>query len=189
HMGYVLLGVASLTEAGLAGGVFQMLAHGVITGLLFLLVGLMSHRTETRLLGELGGLLKGMPILIGFLSFTIFASLGLPGLAGFIGEVLAFIGAFSGLPWVFPVVSLLGLLVTAGFFLWALQRTALGELPERFHKNHLHDLYGWEGAAVVPLAALAVLLGVLPGVAMDLINTAVVPLAQTLQAALVSGGM
>ena len=131
HMGYVLLGAAALTGVGLQGAVLQMFTHGTITGMLFLMVGLVYDRTHTRLIDKLGGLGATMPAIAILFAVAGLASLGLPGMSGFVAEFLVFIGAFP----VWPLATLLaafGIVITAGYLLWMLQRVFMGPLPEQW---------------------------------------------------------
>ena len=167
HMGYCLLGIAGMTTAGLTGAVFQMLAHGIITGALFLLVGVIYDRAHTRDISAFGGLSVKLPVYAGLMTMTCFASLGLPGLAGFIGEFLCFLGAFQ--TWkLASTISVLGIIATAAFFLRMIQRVFLGKLNEKW--SGLEDMTTRELVSIVPLAALTVLLGVYPKWPLDLMN-------------------
>ena len=177
-MGYVMLGLAagmsgigSLASrtAALNGAVFQMLGHGIITGALFFLVGMVYHRTHTRLIADYGGIRQYMPVYAGLFSLAAFASLGLPGLAGFIGEFLVFAGTFG----VFPVlvgVSLIGVVITAAYLLWTVQRVFLGEPNKKWVK--LKDLSIREKLVVVSLGILMIVLGVAPAFLLNIINVA-----------------
>jgi NADH-quinone oxidoreductase subunit M len=177
HMGYVLLGMAALTgtnaAAGLSGAMFQMVTHGVITGSLFLLVGVIYDQAHTRNIDEFGGLGSKLPVYTGFMVVASMASLGLPGLAGFIGEFLCFMGAF-GQPayrlWV--VLSVLGILVTAAFMLKLLKDVFLGGFNAKW-EGHLVDMNARELATVIPLALLTVFLGVYPRVVLDAMDASV----------------
>src|SRR5207237_1230102 len=140
HMGFVMLGIATLTTAGINAAVFGMVAHGVITGMLFFCAGSLHERYHTRDIAEIGGgMALKLPRLAGIFTFACVASLGLPGLAGFWGEVLAILAAYNpapGLPVALfrtlMVVGGIGTLLTAGYFLWLLQRVNLGRLPDRW---------------------------------------------------------
>ncbi|MDP3543674.1 MAG: NADH-quinone oxidoreductase subunit M [Elusimicrobiota bacterium] len=167
HMGYCLLGIAGMTTAGFTGAVFQMLSHGIITGALFLLVGVIYDRAHTRDISAFGGLAVKLPVFAGLMSLTAFASLGLPGLAGFIGEFLCFLGAFQ--TWkLAAAISVLGIIATAAFFLRMLQKVFLGKLNEKW--ADLPDMTTRELVSVVPLAILTVLFGVYPKWPLDLMN-------------------
>ncbi len=167
HMGYCLLGIAGMTTAGLTGAVFQMLAHGLITGALFLLVGVIYDRTHTRDIGSFGGLAVKLPGYAGLMALTCFASLGLPGLAGFIGEFLCFLGAFQS--WkLATAISVLGIIATAAFFLRMIQKVFLGKFNEKW--ADLTDMTTRELVSIVPLTVLTVLFGVYPKWPLDLMN-------------------
>jgi len=172
HMGYVLLGVASLTAVGLHGAVYQMVAHGVITALMFLMVGLLAERTHTREIAAMRGVYASAPLLGGIFWLALLGGLGLPGLAGFLGEFQALWGAYlgeatRGLVW----VALAGLLVLVGAMLWTIQRVLLGE-----REREIADLDPIELAAAAPLVVLAVLLGLVPALLTPWIDSGVQPL-------------
>ncbi len=176
HMGYVVLGVAvaaAATDAGvralaLDGAVLQMVSHGVVTGALFLLVGMLQDRTHTRDMGEMGGLLRIVPVLGWLFILAAFASLGLPGLAHFPAEFQIFLGTLQVYP--IAVVAVLGIVVTAGLYLRAIQIAFLGKPSERWRE--MKDLSGREILSIVPLAALTVLIGVAPFLLLDVIHRA-----------------
>ncbi|MEK7656267.1 MAG: NADH-quinone oxidoreductase subunit M, partial [Elusimicrobiota bacterium] len=131
HMGYCLLGLCAVSATGFNGAVLQMITHGLITGALFLLVGVIYDRAHTRDIGAFGGLAARLPVYAGLMSLTCFASLGLPGLAGFISEFLCFLGAFPA--WkMYTILSVSGILVTAAFFLRMIQRVFLGPLNQKW---------------------------------------------------------
>jgi NADH-quinone oxidoreductase subunit M len=171
HMGFVMLGIATLTPAGINAAVFGMVAHGVITGMLFFLAGSMHERYHTRDIVELGGgMATLMPRLAGVFTLACIASLGLPGLAGFWGEILALLAAWNPAPGLsvplfrtLAAVGLLGTLLTAGYFLWLLQRVNLGRVPDRWGGRQLGDIAAVEVAAWSPLVVLIVVLGFAPG--------------------------
>jgi len=159
HMGFVLLGIAALNVTGVSGAVFMMLAHGIITGGLFLLVGIIYERTHTMDIGQLSGLSGQVPVYAGITVLALLASMGLPGLAQFVGEFQTLIGAFER--WgLFVLFASLGILVTATFTLRVIAGMFTGELDERW--KGVHDLGGRELAAAVPLALLTVVLGIFP---------------------------
>ncbi|GAA3875234.1 complex I subunit 4 family protein [Streptomyces sedi] len=184
HMGFVLLGVATMTHAGVNGALFAGIAHGLITGLLFFLVGAVKERTGTTdigaLAGEAGAALYGRaPRLGGLLAFAAVASLGLPGLAGFWGELLAMLGAFhpgDGLSrpafLTYLAVAALGTLLTAAYLLLVVRRVCMGPTPAEGAKP-LPDLAGHEYAVYGPLVALTVLAGLWPAVLVNLTDPAV----------------
>ena len=169
HMGFVMLAISTLTEVGINAAIIGMVAHGIITGLLFFLAGSMSHRYHTRDMARLGGNQKLMPVLGGILAFTAMASLGLPGLAGFWGEFMALLGAFNPMEGlslgVFRsamVIGAIGTVLTAGYLLWMLQKVNLGEVPEEWEGRDLPDADGFELAAWVPLVVAILAIGVWP---------------------------
>lgn len=165
HMGFVVLGIAALDQTGFSGALFMMVAHGIVTGGLFLLSGLLYERTHTLALDEIAGVGSRMPMFKALFTLTLLASMGLPGLVQFPGEVQVLLGAFQrfGLPVLFAAA---GILITATFTL----RVIGGVLAEdaRSRWKDLSDVRGAELAAATPLAALAVILGVAPGIALGL---------------------
>ena len=164
HMGFVLLGIASMTAFGLHGAVYQMVAHGVITGLLFMLVGMLNQRTHTRTIAAMKGMYTAMPILGGMLWLAMLAGAGIPGLAGFIGEFQALLGAFQNpKTTIFATLGCFGILINAALMLWTIQRVLQGEPTTQMQKDYnLEDLSGLEIAVAIPLIVLAVLWGVWP---------------------------
>ena len=172
HMGYVLLGMASLNAMGISGAIFQMFNHGIITSMLFLIVGVIYDRAHTRGLDDFGGLATQMPIYTGFVTVAFFAAIGLPGLNGFISEAFVFLGAF-GEPVIriLTIISTLGILLGAGYMLWTLQRVYLGTLKEKWAE--LKDMNFREYAMFIPLTLLIIFLGVYPSAMLDIMNTSV----------------
>ncbi len=177
HMGYVVLGIAVGTQVGLQGALLVMLAHGLYSGLLFSMVGLVYERTHTREIREMGGLAQRMPFIAALFFFAGFASLGLPGLAGFIAEFTTFSGAFPVYP-VAAVISVCTIALTAGYILWRLGWVFYGPLVERW--ADLGDAVGREKFAVGLLAAATLLIGVLPNVVADISAAGVAPIAVAL---------
>jgi NADH-quinone oxidoreductase subunit M len=181
HMGFVMLGIAILTPIGINAAIFGMVAHGVITGMLFFCVGSVYDRYHTRQIAEIGGgLMQKLPYLGGVFAFVAIASLGLPGLAGFWGEVMALLSSFNpadGLPVgafrAFMVAGGVGTILTAGYFLWMLQRVNLGVLPERWKEAVFPDVVAVEWVSWVPLLVAVVLLGVFPRLIFGVTNEAV----------------
>ena len=172
HMGYVLLGMASLTSTGLNGAIFQMFNHGTITAMLFLIVGVVYDRAHTRGLDDFGGLASQMPIYTGFVSVAFFAAIGLPSLSGFISEALVFVGAFAEQSIrIVAIISTLGILLGAGYMLWTMQRVFFGELKEKW--NTLTDLDGREYVMFIPLTLIIIFLGVYPSAMLDIMSTSV----------------
>jgi NADH-quinone oxidoreductase subunit M len=170
HMGFVLLGIAALNVTGVSGAVFMMLAHGVITGALFLLVGIIYERTKTMELGQLSGLSGQVPKYTGVAVLALLASMGLPGLAQFVGEFQTLIGAFER--WgLFVLFASLGILVTATFTLRVISAMFTGELDPRW--KGVRDLGVIELTAAAPLAVLTVVLGIFPSLALGLTDATV----------------
>src|SRR5512132_4192094 len=175
HMGFVMLGIASLTTIGIQAAIFGMVAHGVITGMLFFCVGSIYDRYHTRQIAEIGGgMSQMMPKLAGVFAFVAIASLGLPGLAGFWGEVMALLSAFSparalstGTFRVFMVMGGIGTILTAGYFLWMLQRVNMGTLPEKWKAEAFGDVAAVEWVSWVPLLVGIVVLGLFPSLLTD----------------------
>jgi len=186
HMGFVMLGIAAMTPTGINAAIFGMIAHGVITGMLFFVVGSVKERYHTRSISDIGGgLLHSMPRMGAILTFVAIASLGLPGLAGFWGEVFALLAAFSPaealvaaghltLFRVLMVLGAVGTVLTAGYFLWMLQRVNMGSLPERWKGHALTDITPIEWMAWTPLLVLIVALGILPSLVFGVTNPDVV---------------
>ena len=173
-MGYCLLGIAGMSAAGFSGAILQMINHGIISGALFLLVGVIYDRAHTRDISAFGGLAVKVPVYAGIMSLTCFASLGLPGLSGFISEFMCFLGAFSA--WKIPTtIAVLGIIATAAFFLRMIQKVFLGAFNEKW-EGHLPDMSLREKISVVPLAVLTVLFGVYPKWPLDLMNVTVAAL-------------
>jgi NADH-quinone oxidoreductase subunit M len=170
HMGYVMLGIASMTAAGISGAAMQMFSHGLITAMLFLLVGYIYERSHTRQIADLGGLLNKIPLLAGLLCFASFASLGMPGLSGFIAEFLVFAGAYAPFK-ILSIIASAGVVITAGYLLWMLQRVVMGDLPAKWEA--LKDANAREILTLAPLAALILIVGLFPSTVMAYINQAV----------------
>ena len=160
HLGFVVLGIAAMNMQGLQGAVYQMLNHGVSTGGLFLIVGMLSDRRHTRLISEYGGLKNVMPRLVAAFLIVTLSSIGLPGLNGFVGEFLILLGAFAWDPR-FAAIAATGVILSATYMLWMFQRVNYGPITNE--KNAaLPDLRPREWALLVPIIALSVLMGVLP---------------------------
>jgi len=181
HMGFVMLAIATLTPIGINAAIFGMVAHGVITGMLFFCVGSIYDRYHTREIAELGGgLMQKLPYLGGVFAFVAIASLGLPGLAGFWGEVMALLSSYqpaqalnTGLFRAFMVAGGVGTILTAGYFLWMLQRVNMGTLPERWREAPLPDVVTVEWVSWVPLLLAIVALGVFPRLILGVTDGAV----------------
>ena len=174
HMGFVTLGIFVFNQQGMDGAILQMVNHGLITGALFLLVGVIYERTHDRTIAKMGGAAGVLPIWAVALGFFCFASGGLPGLGGFVGEFLVLVGAFQFSPWVAGVATICMILVAA-YLLWMYQRIIFGELSEFFRGlgRHLTDMTPTEILTLTPLAALTVVFGLFPGLVLDLIHGAV----------------
>jgi NADH-quinone oxidoreductase subunit M len=160
HLGFVVLGIFSFTQAGLNGAMFVMLAHGVSTGALFMLTGVLHERRHTYEISEFGGLAAPMPIYAASFLFIVLASVGLPLLNGFIGEFLVLTGAFQDRA-VYGIIAATGIIWSAGYLLWMYQRVFYGKVTHAVN-NSLSDISGFEKAAVWPCAAAALVMGVAP---------------------------
>ena len=161
HMGIVLIGLAAMNTAGIQGAIFQVISHGLISALLFFLVGVFYERTDTSLIENLGGMAKGMPIAAGFLLAGGLASLGLPGMSGFVSEFMAFLGLFKEMP-VIAAVGTLGIIMTAVYLLRAVLGITYGKSHREF--TGVLDIKGVEMIPVLVLTLLIVLIGVFPSV-------------------------
>src|SRR6058998_2683941 len=168
HMGYVMLGMASFTTQGINGAVLQMFNHGTITGMLFLLVGVIYDRAHHREIDGFGGIAAIMPVYTGVTALAFFASMGLPGLSGFISEVLVLLGSWQKFP-VLAIVGASGVILTAGYLLWTIQRIYLGPPNEKY--KMLPEINGREMFTLVPLGAIVILVGVYPSLVLDLLRT------------------
>lgn len=162
HMGFIILGVFAFTEQALSGAVLQMVNHGISTGALFLLVGILYARRHTRLIADFGGLQKIMPVYAFFLLFVMLSSLGLPGLNGFVGEFLILLGAWQANP-IYTVFAASGVVLAAIYLLWAYQRVMQGPVTNEQNRR-LPDLSRREFALLLVLAILIVVIGVAPNV-------------------------
>ena len=167
HMGIVILGMTAMNTQGMMGAVFQMFNHGTITAMLFLIVGVLYDRAHTRGIDDFGGLMNQMPKYSAVMVIAFFAALGLPGLSGFISEAFSFLGAFQTFRWL-TIASTLGIILTAAYMLWTLQRVFLGTLPDKW--KDLPDINGRELVALVPLAIIVIVLGVYPAPLLDMMN-------------------
>jgi NADH-quinone oxidoreductase subunit M len=169
HMGYVIMAVGAVAlltggaEAGrtlaVNGAVLQMVSHGLITGALFLFAGVLWRRAETFEIGAFGGLARRVPVIAGAMALAAFASLGLPGLSGFVAEFQIFVGTFAMAPFA-AAIALFGILITAGLLLWTIQRLFLGEPVPRW--EGMRDMALHERLAIFPLLALIVAIGLAP---------------------------
>ena len=173
HMGFVLVGLSAMTSAGFSGAMLQMFTHGLISAALFMLVGMIYERTHTRQITDFGGLYGRVPRYSVLMTLALLASMGLPGLAGFVAEFHALVGAFER--WG-PVagVACIGVLITAAYALRTISRMFSGPLNPRL--GELSDLTAREMAAAVPLVAMIVALGLFPGAALQMVGQAAAPL-------------
>lgn len=179
HMGFVILGLAARNDTGITGAILQMFNHGVISAMLFLLVGVLYDRAHHREINGFGGLGTKMPVYTGITTLAFMASLGLPGLSGFVGEALSLLGAYGEFKWL-TILSTIGIVVGAAYFLWTLQRVFLGNLNPKY--EDLPEINGREILTLVPLAILTILLGVWPNLAIDMFRESVTNLVSVLQA-------
>jgi len=181
HMGYCLLGMCAImgnpnaAHAGIVGSVFQMVNHGLITGSLFLIVGVIYDRTHVRDIDAFGGLASQVPIFAGIMIIQVLGSMGLPGLAGFVSEFLCFLGGFGGNfdgynLQIWAGISIVGIVITAAFFLRMIKLVLLGEFNLKWG-GQMPDLTARELVTLVPLVVLTVVLGIFPGLALDLMNS------------------
>jgi len=159
HMGYVMLGIAAGTSAGVMGASVQMFSHGLIAGMSFLLVGALYERAHTREIKAFGGIAKATPVLAGTLVFASFASAGLPGMSGFIGEFMVILGSFEVFTW-YAALAGLAVVLTAGYLLWMLRRVVFGELNTE--RVGMPEMTITEAVALAPLCVATVLVGVFP---------------------------
>ena len=184
HMGLVLVGVGSvgvaageLTATGLNGAAMQLFTHGTITGLLFVGVGLIYDKAHTRYIPDLGGLARRMPLVAIALAIAGFASLGLPGLSGFVSEVLVFFGGFRAYPWP-TALSVLGIILAAGYILWMLERSLFGPFRERFAE--ITDASPLEAVPLVLLVLSIILVGVYPAFLTNVFDSGIAPMVEAI---------
>jgi NADH-quinone oxidoreductase subunit M len=171
HMGFVTLGIFIFQQQGMQGAILQMVNHGVITGALFLCVGVVYERTHDRTIAKMGGLAGRTPVYAMLFGFFMLASLGLPGLSGFVGEFLVFLGTFAYAP-IAALVATFVVIIGAAYLMWMYQRVVFGELSEFLASlgHHLTDITRVELLTLTPLVALTVLFGLFPGLILDLVN-------------------
>jgi len=178
HMGYVLLGIAALGQVSLNGAALQMVTHGTITGLLFVMVGIIYDRAHTRSLDELSGLAHTMPLTALVMIMAGFAALGLPSMSGFVAELLVFLGSFDKYT-VPTIVAVLGILLTAGYILWTMQRLFYGPKTERWASLPDADAW-WERVPMAALIVTIVGIGVYPAIVTDVIDTGIINIVTAL---------
>ena len=179
HLGYVMLGLFAFNVQGISGGILQMVNHGLSTGALFLLVGMLYERRHTRLISEFGGIAKVMPIFAAFMLVVMFSSVGLPGLNGFVGEFLILTGAFQANVW-YAVFAASGVVLSAIYLLWMYQRVMTGPVTNEANKN-LKDMSAREIVLMVALVVFIVWIGVYPKTFLDPIQASVMNLVGILK--------
>lgn len=165
HMGFIILGIFVFSQQAMSGAILQMVNHGISTGALFLLVGLLYERRHTRLISEFGGLQKVIPVFSFLLLVVMFSSMGLPGLNGFVGEFLILLGAWEANP-VYTALAAVGVILAAIYLLWAYQRAMQGPVTNEKNK-HLPDLNRRELVLVVALVVLIVVIGIVPNLLLN----------------------
>ena len=179
-MGYVMFGMATLTQQGIDGAVLQMFNHGTVTAMLFLLVGVIYDRAHHREINGFGGIAQIMPFYTGWTALAFFAAMGLPGLSAFVSEVLVLIGGWQNYPKL-TIVAASAVVLTAGYMLWAMQRIYLGPPNEKY--VDLPDINLREVATLAPLAVIVIVLGVYPQPILELIDVSLTHLNDVLVAA------
>jgi NADH-quinone oxidoreductase subunit M len=182
HMGYVLLGIFALGKVSLVGASLQMVSHGLVTGLLFAMVGLVMHNTHERDLRNLGGLARQVPIITVVFSIAGLASLGLPTTSGFAAEFITFIGSYTStaVPGIqfYTILGVLGVVVTAGYILWMLQRVFYGPVLEKY--KEVKDADALEKVYMFALVAVIMLVGIYPAVVTDVLKLGISPIVKLL---------
>ncbi len=170
HMGYCMLGIAAVTVTGISGCIFQMVSHGLITGALFLLVGVLYERAHTREIQAFGGLWIKLPVYSGLMMLFCLGSLGLPGMSGFVSEFMVFIGSYPAFKVIVPL-AVIGVVITAAYFLRTIQAMFLGTFNTKW--EGLTEISGREIFTVVPLAILMIGIGVFPSPLANMIKATV----------------
>ena len=178
HMGYVLLGVFALSQVSLTGAALQMFSHGLITGLLFAMAGLLMHNAGERDLRQLGGLARRVPVIAVIFSIAGLGSLGLPTTSGFAAEFITFVGCFSSTAvagiQVYTILAVFGIVITAGYILWMLQRVFYGPVLEKF--NGVKDADNLEKGYMFTFVAVIMLVGIYPAILTDVIKLGILPI-------------
>jgi NADH-quinone oxidoreductase subunit M len=178
HMGYVLLGIAALGQVGLTGASLQMFSHGLITGLLFVMVGLIYDRAHTRNIDELSGLAHVTPIIATVFVMGGLASLGLPAMSGFAAEITVFLGAADRFP-APTILGVVGILLSAGYIMWTMRRVVFGPANPRWAS--LPDATEWwEQVPMAALLAIIIAVGVFPARVVDILEQGILPIASRL---------
>ena len=182
HVGYIMLGIAAVNAIGMQGAVFQMFNHGLVVGLLFIGIAVVKQNAGTRIIGELGGVVKKMPVLVSFIMVGIFATIGLPGLCTFVSEVLVFLGAFKTyfvfgltLKTIIVLLSTVTILITIGYALFAAQRAFFGPYNEGLEAvQKVHEIdKNYILIPLIILASLIIITGLMPYLVLDILNSTV----------------
>jgi NADH-quinone oxidoreductase subunit M len=180
HMGYVLLGIFALSQVSLTGATLQMFSHGIITGLLFAMVGLVYDKSHERNLDNLGGLARQMPVIVVVFTIAGLASLGLPGTSGFAAEFITFVGSYSSqaVNWiqVYTILGVFGIVLTAGYILWMLQRVFYGPPLDKF--NDVPDANNIEKVCIFSFVVAIMLVGIYPAILTNVIKLGIEPIAR-----------
>jgi NADH-quinone oxidoreductase subunit M len=189
HMGFVTLGLAAATPAALSGAYFQMISHGITSAMMFFLVGVVYERAHHRDINALGGLWNHWPAYGAWSLIGFFAGMGLPGLCGFVGEIMVLLGTFAAAdstPWMTPaaayslgIFAALGVVLSAAYILWMFQRIYLGKAPETHYRTY-EPISGREQAIMVSLGVLAIVLGVVPALVFSMTGPTMKVLAEIL---------
>jgi NADH-quinone oxidoreductase subunit M len=178
HMGYVLLGIFALGQVSMTGAALQMFSHGIVTGLLFALAGLVIHNVEVRDLRKLGGLARQMPIITAVFAIAGLASLGLPTTSGFAAEFLVFLGSYNSTvvphAQVYTIIAIIGVVLTAGYILWMLQQAFYG--PVKAEYNNVKDADNLEKFYMFVLVAVIMLVGLYPAILTDVFKLGISPI-------------
>ena len=182
HMGFVTIGIFTFNTQGIEGGIFQMLSHGIVSAALFLCVGVIYDRIHSRDIARYGGLVNRMPIYAFTFMVFMLASVGLPGTAGFVGEILILVGVYQVNTWV-AALAALGVILGAAYMLWLYRRTVFGQL-EKDDLKQITDMDAREIAVFAPLIVLAILMGIVPGPFLDVMHVSVDHLIQQYQTAI-----
>jgi NADH-quinone oxidoreductase subunit M len=185
HMGFVTIGMFSLNQQGVEGSVFQMLSHGIVSGALFLCVGVVYDRLHTREIARYGGLVQNMPRYAVVFMLMMMASVGLPGTSGFVGEFLILVGAFQDNTWV-ALLATTGIILGAAYMLWLYRRVVFGKITRDDVKGML-DLTPREVAIFAPLVLVVLWMGIYPSSFLNVTSVSVEALIQNYQTALTDG--
>lgn len=179
HMGYVTLGIFTATTQGIEGGVFQMISHGVISGALFLSVGVVYDRLHTRDISRYGALVRNMPIYATMFMVFMLGSVGLPGTSGFVGEFLVLLGAYQ-VDTLVGVAATMGLILGAPYMLWLYRKVIFGPVANK-DASQMSDVNTYEKVCLVPLAVLTIWFGLFPGFILDRVSPSVERVIQTIE--------